>query len=384
MKSKLQEMYKAHRSQVSTGREARLATAREMIEFLEDGTINAEDVSLREVFDLLVVQGVREDKGIDFNPQFSEISSIQEDIVSSMFPTITGKLFHQTLIKAYEPASNAVQKLFMQTTSAHREETVVGLTAGARARHVEEGMPFPEAQIGEKRCLIRNHKFGQKTSLTAEAVLFDQTGEVLNAARTRGSYLADLLEEFACYRLQDVAWGPIDESTSQAFVYGGTRYAIWADTHTTVDGQVNDNNVGTGARPNIEQVENGLNLLAQMKDEKGNPIRIRPKVVYGHEILAPSINRFFNYQDYDIDSAERNANPYKNSVQVFTSPFFSNSTKWHYGDPASQFRMQWVRKPTTDTAPGDPTRDVLMSFLSSMFVGIGATDYRFVIENAGA
>jgi len=38
----------------------------------------------------------------------------------------------------------------------------------------------------------------------------------------------------------------------------------------------------------------------------------------------------------------------------------------------------------TTNPNGDPRRDILVEYIASMFVGIGATDYRFVVRNYGS
>lgn len=393
MYSKLVELYRAHRADSSGTKEAIDNTARELQEFLRDGTAKASDISLREAFQIFVVDKVNEQRGLDFNMNISDFAEIRQDIASSHFPTITGKLINSRLIEGYEQNTNLADmlSLFSQTESRNREETIAGFTPGDRAKHVEETMPYPEAQFGEKYVTIRNHKFGKTTSLTVEAVTFDQTSQILDNARDVGFWLGDVMEEFMAYRLMDTAWTEIDEATSQAYVVNGTRRAMFASDHSAWYGQTCDNLIqsGTGGAPSLSQAEAMYNLFPNMKDEKGNPVRVRPSVVYAHDLMRTKLERFYLLQVNDGDDASTgisgDVNNHRGKFRVVTSPFFPETASWFKGDPARQFRIQWVWRPKTVADPqGEPRRDILASFYSSAFLGIGATHHIYVARNHGS
>ena len=97
------------------------------------------------------------------------------------------------------------------------------------------------------------------------------------------------------------------------------------------------------------------------------------------------IRRFYQTQAFDIDSGERNQNTFRGSYKLFFSPFFPSQSNWFKGDPKRQFRIQWVWRPKTSTNRlGDPRRDIAITFKSSMYLGIGATDYKRMVRNDGA
>lgn len=380
----LRELYTAHRNRISDVREAQQATAKDIGKWLDTGKIKPADMSIREMFDVLVLENLRA-RGSNFDLRFSDFDEIKEEISSSAFPYATGKLISPTVLNQYELDTTDIRSLFTETESNARTEDVVGFTDGDRPRHVEENEPYPEASLNEKRVQISNQKFGQGIALTVEAIRFDKTGELANRARNVGTYIADLLEEFACYRLSDVAWPEINETTSKAFVYGGTAQTVFADTHAGVDGQVNDNLVAAGnGGPSISQARTMENLLKAMKSERGRPVRIRPTTIFAHSQLESKLDQFFNRQDFDLDSAERNVNVFKSKYRIITSQFFPSTSYWYMGDPAKQSVIQWVWRPKVATqSQGDPKRDILVSYWVSMFVGIGLTDYRYVVRNNG-
>lgn len=385
--SRLKEHYRKVLGENSDPRAAARQTAEEFVRLIEDGTVAPETVSIREMLDVFALAPIRQ-RDPDFNPHYSNIDEVREEIMSSHFPYATGKLIHPVMIAGYEPATGNVLSLFTEVPSRRMEEDIVGFGAGDRATHVEEGEPYKSNAFVEKRVKIRNHKFGKAIDLTVEAVLFDQTDEVLNVARTRGTNLGETLEEFACYRLMDTAWTVIDESTSQALVVDGTRRAMYDDTKAAWDnGQTNDNLIGSGSGgvPANAQMKLVMQLFAQMKNDKGDPIRVVPRVVFANTMMAHDVDQYFRANAYDVSSAERDVNMYQGRFQTFFSPLFPETASWFIGDPKKQFRVQWVWKPkiTTDSK-GDPKRDVLVEYIASMYLGIGATDYRYVVRNYGS
>jgi hypothetical protein len=378
--SALQELFRSHKNNVSDLREAQKQTAHDLGKWLDDGKVKPEQLSIREMFETFVAPQI-EANGKKFDLRTSDFAEVREEMVSSMFPYATGKLIHPAIIEQYEVDLANIRQLVREVKSDRRVEDIVGFSDGDRPRHVEEGQPYPEAQMTEKRAQITNHKFGQGMGLTVEMVRFDQTDEVINRAKDTGTFIADLLEEFICYRLADTAWSELQEgSTSQAFIYGGTQAAIYSNDHSAVDTQTNDNLVAAAA-PSIASALTMTQALAAMKTEKGRPARVRPRIVFGHTQSADTLHRFFNEQDFNPGSANLDVNIYKGVYQIVTSQFFPSTTNWFMGDPAKQFRLQWVWEPNTNVVAGDPKRDILTSFYTSMYCGVGATDYRHVAKN---
>ena len=353
---------------------------------IEKGVAKPEDVNIRDCFEVFVTPLI-EAAGKDFNPMYDNYDEIREEVVSSQFPYATNKLINPTMIGQYDLDVAPIMPLVTETVSNHPDENIAGTTAGDSPRYTEEAMPYPESGLGEKRVTIQNFKFGHALSLTTEMVRFDQTGELLKRARNVGSRTADVVEEFIVTRISDTAYAEINESTSQAFVQDGTRRALYSSDHSAWDHQTNDNLIqsGTGGVPTIGQVKSMVNLLKGQKDIKGNPVRVRPTTVFGHAQLEEDFDQFFTAQEFDLNSAEKNKNRYRGRYNIITSQFAPSTTEWFMGDFSRQFRLQWVWKPkVTVDRTGDPRRDILVSYYSNFFMGVGAEDHRFVARNAGA
>lgn len=378
--SAIKELYAKHRNSADI-RKAQEATAKDIVEFVRDGEVEVEDISIKEMFDVLVMPQV-EERGKSFDLNFSEFGSIQEELTSSAFPYATGELISPTVIDAYEVDTAEIRQLVTEVKSNKRTEEIVGTSDAHRPRNVEEGQPYPEAQMSEKRVSIHNHKFGQTIDMTREMILFDQTGELLNRARNGGTYIGDLVEEFICYRLADVGWSELGEAAgdSTALIYNGAGVAVFSNDHSAIDGQINDN-LSAGAAPSAAEARVMANLSTGMKTEKGRPARIRPQFVFGHAQKAEELLQIFSLQEFEIDSANRNQNAFKNRFKVVTSQFFPDVDNWFMGDPAKQTRLQKVWDPEVSAIAGDPKRDIAATYKVSTMIGVGLTDYKYVIKN---
>jgi hypothetical protein len=383
----LVEMFASRKAANSGIKEAQADTYRLLQKGVSDGTIKlGENISLDDLFEVFVVPGL-EEKGIPFDWRTGDFSEIKEEITSTQFLYATSKLINPLMIEAYETASGEVMQLVREVESNHREETYVGTTDGDEADYVPEATPYPEVSMQEKRVRIQNFKFGKWISVTEEMMRFDQTGELIRRTQDAGTSIADVLEEFIVRRITDVAWTKINESTSQAFVYNGTRADIFQNDHDSVDGQTNDNLVA-GTQPSLTVVREMVNHLKAMVTEKGRPMRIRPRVIFGADQMEIVLRQFFQLQTVDFNDAtgqiSGNVNPFRGAYRIVTSPYTSTTTEWYMGDFPRQYILQWVWRPRTNVnQAGDPRRDVVGAFSAGFYAGVGARDYRFVVKNPG-
>jgi len=368
--------------------EAQKDCSRLLSKGVDQGDISFENVSLDDLFNVFVAPTLIE-KGIPFDPRNTDFAELTEEITSTQFLFATNKLVNPAMIEAYENAQGDILQLVREVESNHREETYVGTTDGDEADYVPEAMPYPEVGMQEKRVRIENFKFGKGVSITAEMMRFDQTGSLVSRAQDAGTSIADILEEFIVFRITDLAFPKLNEASSTAFIYNGSATAIYADTHSSVDGQVNDN-LASAAAPTLTVVRGMVNQLKNMVSEKGRPVRVRPTIVFGDDQMEIVLRQFFQLQDRDFDQAtdagaSGNRNPFQNAYRIITSPFCNTATEYYIGDFARQFILQWVWRPRTNIdRAGDPRRDIVGSFYASFYAGCGARDYRFVVKNAGS
>lgn len=384
----LVEMFKSRQQVHSDVKEAQEDTFRLMGRGIDSGDIVlGRNITLDDLFEVFVEPGL-EARGVPFDFRTGDFDEIIEEITSTQFLYATSKLINPMMIEAYETASGDVLQLVREVESNHREETYVGTTDGDEADYVPEANPYPEVSMQEKRVRITNFKFGKMLSITAEMMRFDQTGELVRRAQDAGTSVADVLEEFIVLRITDVAWDKINESTSQAFVYNGTRRAIFSNDHDAVDSQTNDN-LATSAQPTLSVVRGMVNQLKKMKTEKGRPVRVRPRVVFGSDQMEIILRQFFQLQTKDFDDStgqiSGNENPFRGAYKIITSPYTNTTTEYYMGDFPRQYILQWVWRPRTNVdRRGEVRRDIVGSFTAGFYAGVGARDYRFVCKNAGA
>jgi len=366
----------AHKNTYSDLRIAQAATVTEMVKWLKTGKMEPEELSVKAIWEALVAES-----NPHLDPRFSDFQEIREAITSSQFPKLTGALIHGTLMRQYEFNVGDLMSLVSERESTNREETYAGTTPGERGSHVEEGAPFSTIQIGEKFFQIANKKFGKGVELTREMLIFDKTGDVLKRARDNGTFLGFSLASFICYRLTDTVYPEVDHAgTSQAYIINGTRRAMYADTHAAWDTYANDN-VYAASLPSISVVRGMRKLSKGMKDENGDRIVATTPVVFGTDLIEDELRTFFEAQDFDVNSANKDKNIYKGKSRVVTSAFFPSDTRWYMGDPQRQCILQWVWPPSTEVGDGDPQRQIVAAWWSSYMCGLGNEDYRFVVEN---
>jgi len=378
--SALTQLYEKHRCSADIP-QAQKATVDDLVKFIELKDITPDEVSLKELFDITVRPQIAKN-GKHFD-QMSSLSSIHEELSSSVFPYATRKLIAPYIMEQYEVDTADVMKLVTETTSNKPEEDIVGMSDSDGPKYVPEGYPYPSSQMAEKRVKIVNHKFGNDIDLTKEMILYDQTGQLVQRARDEATFMGEIIERGICYRLADTTWTDLEGHDPGAFIYGGTASTVYSTDHSAIDGQTNSN-LGTAGAPSWTTTNELGQKLSGMKSIKGKPVRARMTTIVGHTNMAEEFARFYGHQEYELNSGERNVNTFKGRFQIVTSQFMPSSTHWFAGDPKRQLIFQWNWKPTVTDEMGDYKRDIALVFKVSTKFGIGHRDYRFITKNAYA
>lgn len=143
------------------------------------------------------------------------------------------------------------------------------------AKEIEEGGEYPDAKMGEDYWdLPYSKKVGQKIGITREAIAFDQTGDLIEAARRVG-YNVGLAKELRTLRVVLGIWNPYSRKGVQAatFISSGPRANI-VTSNDLVD---------------YTDVETAVNKFVDMTDENtGRPIVVMPKqmLVAPHKVIT--------------------------------------------------------------------------------------------------
>jgi len=249
-------------------------------------------------------------------PDDFSLRELYEAVDTTAFPTITGKLISRKVIEAYQATPTIGEKLVHTVPSSRKKEEVVGFTALEQVKEVHEGMPYEESSLGEKGVEIRNKKFGRILSITEEAVMEDQTGQILQMAAALGEKAKLFKEKMILDAVRDV----------NSDAYGGQ--ALYSSGH----GNFHSVAFGTDG----SGLEESKRLLSEMTDVNGDPI-----LVTGRILMVP---QELEKEAWDLIGPPLTESTYHKQIisELLTSPFMTTAEEYFYGDFPRQFRYQEV------------------------------------------
>jgi hypothetical protein len=292
----------------------------------------------------------------DFN-----LRELWEAVDTTAFPTITGQLISRQIIDAYQ-TTPAIGENFVHTVPSNRKkEEVVGFVAIEQVKAVKEGMPYEESSLAEKKVAIENKKFGRILAITEEAVMEDQTGQILQRAASLGEKARLFKEKMILDVVRDV----------NSNAYNGS--ALYTSAH----GNFHSVAFGTDG----SGLEESKKLISEMSDENGDPI-----LISGQALLVP---QELEKEAYNLISPVLTESTYHKQIlsQIYTSPFMTDATEFFYGDFKKQFRYQevWpIQVLQAKEGHEDAfNRDIVAKYKVRLYGGCGAIDYRYVIKSEG-
>lgn len=321
---------------------------------LDENKISVEDFSLRELF---------------------------EAVDSTTFAITTGNLIHKALIDSYNGADIISDQLVTNIPSNRQEEIIVGFTATESPKLVPEGMEYEESSMGDKGVGTKADKYGRIISITEEAIMFDQTGQILNFAREIG-------EKAAQYKERLIIEGIVDLNSN---VYRPIINGV--PTATALYSSGNGNFVAENSLTDYTSIEKARQKFANFTDENGDLISIRPKIILVPFALETTARRILNSIEIeeitgeDGSRATRSPNPFRDNYKILSSVFIDgvSTTNWYLGDFKRQFGWQdVVPLQVTRRKSGNEDefkRDVVAQFKVRFFGGIFAKDKVYVIKN---
>ena len=294
-------------------------------------------------------------------PEDFSLREIWEAVDTTAFPTITGKLISRKVIDAYE-ATPAIGENLVHTVSSNRKkEEIVGFVAVEQVKEVREGMPYEESSLAEKKVTVENRKFGRILAITEEAVMEDQTGQMLQRAASLGEKARLFKEKIILDVVKDV----------NSNAYSGESL------YTTTHGNFHSVAFGTDG----SGLEESKRLLSEMSDENGDPI-----LISGQILLVP---QELEKEAYNLINPVLTESTYHKQIisQIFTTPFMTDANEYFYGDFKKQFRYQevWpIQVLQAKEGHEDAfNRDIITKFKVRLYGGCGAIDFRYVIKSEG-
>lgn len=302
---------------------------------------------------------------------------LQEDIDSSAFPNVLSKLISKKIIDAFQAYPINGLNLVTVVPSSLKQELVVGWTSVGQISQVNEKDSYQQVTPpDEKFVKINNTKYGGLLDITEEVIKFDQTQQYLQRAQMLG-------ERGAQYQDKLIMEGIIDKNSN---VYNlGQLYPTNNSNSNYYSGA--SSALGTSAWQTTH-----FGLHAQT-DESGQPIWVmgdRPILMCGPGLMPTAIK--LRQGDFgNIGSANLDVNVAQNMFDIIENIYITSpttATEWHYGSFKRQFQWNEIFPLQVFSRSGQETddgfkRDVVMQIKVRFYGGIGATETRYTVKNAG-
>jgi len=303
-----------------------------------------------------------------FREIWEALQGLEEQVAATAFPVITGELINKKVIDAYLAVETIGDRLVTIVPSKHRTERIPGFEALETVKEVAEGMPYEEVGMIEKYVDINSKKFGEIISITEEAIMEEQTGQILARAARIGEAARFMREKIILDVVQDVN----STSYSNAVLYHDATYGNLGTTAFGTDGS------------GLEATR--LKLTA-MKDEAGRRILVSKRQLLVPDALLKAASDLV-FPGTLPGTAVSVESPFFKRVitELLSSPLLDDNsiTAYYYGDFRRQFWYMAVwpiqvfrQKQDSDAAF---ERDVYARFKVRLYGGAGAVDHRSVIK----
>lgn len=307
------------------------------------------------------------------------------------FRNITDKVLANTTLTAYDDAMLNLGALVDEyEAEKHDGSRIVGTTAAVGFQRRPSGDGYLEVQFGEKYVDIDLMDFGQIVSLTREMIEDDRTGQVQDRARSLGERGGQVRARMITHTLECAARTDLGESSSRAYVPGGTAitstYFYSTDHSSTsgLDGQTNAN-VDTTDSSDITTV--GLTALRSlfgiMTDEQGEKIAIVPNTLVVPPALYVKAAALVR-SGTQPDTMDRNSINFFQGTTLVENPYLSSTAYYYYGRPkhVNGLRWAWVWRPETRFQGADSdlsfSNQIAARFRFNFKGGCGWGDYKYI------
>ena len=328
-------------------------------------------------------------------------------VTTHTFQIITSELIGRMIIDGYNSEEGYIGDMLVTTIAGQRmrNQRIPGVTHLAGPNEVQEGHPYEEMGFEDKFVTTKESKKGRILSLTAEMLLFDQTGLINDNARQLGSLIRQERERTIVRGVIDA-----DASTNPVYRPSGTGEALyntdgsnynyigsgnttsssfnaavaladWTDVDTALKyraTEITDDRVDGSGQP-IASINSGSNILLVPES-----LRSTAEIISGQvsgEKLTDSGNLRSTFA----------GNPVSSRVsQALSSPFIDevNTSDWYYGNFKKQFVWTEIW-PVTVSSQGSASeaafeRDVVLRVKGRYYGGISARDTLYVTKIDGA
>lgn len=319
---------------------------------------------------------------------------LQEAVSTGSFPSAVGQLIATMVIEGYEDTTGFIgDQLVSPMPSNLRDERIVGFTTLQGPKEVIEGDAYEDSTFSDKFVGSRQTKRGRLLSITEEAVVHDQTGQVLERARTLGE-MAQQERERRIVRAVinadsgDAVYAP-NGTSEQLYASGNNNkrttavLADWTDIQETlthhaaniVDDRETDDNLG--GQPIVWVPK----ILLTAVELAGTAARIVAATesrgpTAAEQMLSQSVLRMIVPGGLTALSSA--------FIDVATDgDQWDDASDWFLGDFKKQFKEKIIWPLQTFRAPAQNeeqfTRDIIARFKVRSYGDVIAVDERWVI-----
>lgn len=273
---------------------------------------------------------------------FPRMGHVKESAInSSAFSIITSAALSAKVIEGYDAVQGLIGDMLVTPfNSTLIADLFPGFDSVSGIADVAEAAKYPDVTIGEKAVGDTTFsKRGAMVQITEEAILFDQTGQLLLRANAIG-------REIRLDREKAIVKGVLDQTNFRCYypVVGGSP------TQTTLFDT--DQTVASNALVDYTDIEKAaLQFLTCAVDSNSNPIldaAVAPYVVLVPKALEWTARNIANGTQIRVDTnsgALTTLGPNPVSVEVMTSPILDGiSTSTWYMAGNGGFKRQFIEK----------------------------------------
>jgi len=340
----------------------------------KDGRIEPEEFSLRELWDTFVIN----EQGYPIEPVSGFMSSqITEAIEPSAFPTITRQLISKKMVDAYNTVDTIADQMVSSFNSKLEVDKIPGFKGTGNPTKRLPGQEYEKISFEEKWYQATYAKYGREVDLTEEAVLFDQTGQILKAAADVG--------EGAKYYDEYLTLQAIIDASTTSYYPSGVATALYSSDNNNLKASnaLADETDITAARTQLRTALKSDDANTRHILMPTNFVLLCPdalvdtaaKILFSQN-LAASANRGVNVWGPAMQST------LKRQTTLLSSPILddNSATTWYFGSPKKQFVKKIVFPFQIVTIKGNEHADILQTIKTRFANQTVAIDTRYFIK----
>jgi len=372
---------------------------KQLLENIKAGNVEPSNLSIRTIMEACLQEAGYNQ--IPWGENKSDNEELREAISASAFPSITKYIIYSEIMPAYEARKEDLSPLFREGTSSRSDvERVAGFTAAEGVEYVAENHPYQRTDFHEKYAEVHLHKYGKIIDLSKEAIYNDNTGQLIERASRIGDKWSEQFEQYLIQTIEMLSRSGLDgwesSSTLKCATFDGTvvTNAIFYSTdHSAYDymgSQTNSNK--TTSVLDTAGLDAAYLLFADMVDNRGDKINIRPKTLLIHPKKASIAFQLLGSPG-QYDTGNNAINPWAkggllNLGKPIVSPYINVNTDWYLGDFKKQILVLFWEKPNVTTQGRNSeaafNSDTVAAWKFAVGMGAANTEYRAVVYSDAA